>query len=73
LAAKPLKKQASIAAFVAPEVATDNARDAAQMHGGYGLVDEYVIARHSRDRKILEVAVGTAEVQLISIAHERGL
>ncbi|UYP18897.1 acyl-CoA dehydrogenase family protein [Rhodococcus sp. Z13] len=73
LAGKPFKKQAAIAKLVASEAAMDNARDATQIHGGYGFMNEYAVARHYRDSKILEIGEGTTEVQLMLIGRELGL
>ncbi|MFC7449050.1 acyl-CoA dehydrogenase family protein [Rhodococcus daqingensis] len=73
LAGKPFKKQASIAKLIASEAAMDNARDATQIFGGYGFMNEYPVARHYRDSKILEIGEGTTEVQLMLIAREAGL
>jgi short-chain 2-methylacyl-CoA dehydrogenase len=73
LAGLPFKKEASIAKMVSGEAAMDNARDATQIHGGYGFMNEYPVARHYRDSKILEVGEGTTEVQLMLIARELGL
>lgn len=73
LAGKPFKKQAAIAKLVASEAAMDNARDATQIHGGYGFMNEYPVARQYRDSKILEIGEGTTEVQLMLIAREIGI
>lgn len=73
LAGKPFKKQAAIAKLVAAEAAMDNARDATQIHGGYGFMNEYTVARHYRDSKILEIGEGTTEVQLMIIARQMGI
>ncbi|RJO76454.1 acyl-CoA dehydrogenase [Nocardia panacis] len=73
LAGKPFKKQASIAKLIASEAAMDNARDATQVFGGYGFMNEYPVARHYRDSKILEIGEGTTEVQLMLIGRELGL
>jgi len=73
LAGRPFKTQASIAKLVAGEAAMDNARDATQIFGGYGFVNEFVVSRHYRDSKILEIGEGTTEVQLMLIARELGL
>ena len=73
LAGKPFKTEAAIAKMVSSEAAMDNARDATQIHGGYGFMNEYAVARHYRDSKILEVGEGTTEVQLMLIARELGL
>ena len=73
LAGLPFKKEAAIAKVVSSEAAMDNARDATQVHGGYGFMNEYPVARHYRDSKILEIGEGTTEVQLMLIARELGL
>jgi short/branched chain acyl-CoA dehydrogenase len=73
LAGRSFKKEAAVAKLVAGEAAMDNARDATQIFGGYGFMNEYVVARHYRDSKILEIGEGTTEVQLMLIARELGL
>ena len=50
----------------------DNARDASQIFGGNGVMNENLVARHYRDSKILEIGEGTTEVQLMVIARELG-
>ncbi|MGC8513238.1 MAG: acyl-CoA dehydrogenase family protein, partial [Acidimicrobiales bacterium] len=67
------KAQASIAKLVASEAAMDNARDATQIFGGSGFINDTPVARHYRDSKILEVGEGTSEVQLMLIARDLGL
>jgi alkylation response protein AidB-like acyl-CoA dehydrogenase len=73
LVGQPFKKQAAIAKLVSSNAAMDNARDATQIHGGYGFMNEYPVARHYRDSKILEIGEGTSEVQKMLIARELGL
>jgi alkylation response protein AidB-like acyl-CoA dehydrogenase len=73
LAGLPFKKEAAIAKLISSEAAMDNARDATQVHGGYGFMNEYPVARQYRDSKILEIGEGTSEVQLMLIARELGL
>ncbi|MFN2536722.1 MAG: acyl-CoA dehydrogenase family protein [Mycobacteriales bacterium] len=73
LAGLPFKKEAAIAKLVASEAAMDNARDATQVHGGYGFMNEYLVSRHYRDAKILEIGEGTSEVQLMLVARDLGL
>ena len=51
----------------------DNARDATQIFGGYGFMNEFAVGRFYRDAKILEVGEGTSEVQRMLIARELGL
>jgi short/branched chain acyl-CoA dehydrogenase len=72
-AGSPFKLEASIAKMVTSEAAMDNARDATQVWGGYGFMNENAVARHYRDSKILEIGEGTTEVQLMIISRELGL
>lgn len=69
----PFKKEAAIAKLVSSNAAMDNARDATQIFGGYGFMNEYPVARHYRDSKILEIGEGTSEVQKMLIARHLGL
>jgi alkylation response protein AidB-like acyl-CoA dehydrogenase len=73
LEGKPFKKEAAIAKLVASENAVTNAREATQIHGGYGFMNEYPVARMWRDSKILEIGEGTSEVQRMLIARELGI
>jgi len=73
LAGEPFKKEASIAKLVASNAAMDNARDATQIFGGYGFMNEFPVARFYRDAKILEVGEGTSEVQRMLIARALGM
>ena len=43
------------------------------MHGGYGFMEEFPVARFYRDSKILEIGEGTSEVMRILIARSLGL
>jgi short-chain 2-methylacyl-CoA dehydrogenase len=67
------KKEAAIAKLFASETAVDVARDAVQIHGGYGFIEEFPVCRHFRDSKVLEIGEGTSEVMRILIARELGL
>jgi len=71
-AGQPFKMEASMAKLIGSEAAMDNARDATQIFGGYGFMNENPVARHYRDSKILEIGEGTTEVQLMIIARELG-
>lgn len=73
LRGEPFKKEAAIAKLHASESAVTNAREATQVHGGYGFMNEFAVARHWRDAKILEIGEGTSEVQRMLIARELGL
>ncbi|MEV5240460.1 acyl-CoA dehydrogenase family protein [Streptomyces cinnamoneus] len=69
---EPFKKQAALAKLYSSEIAVTNAREATQIHGGYGFMNEYPVARMWRDSKILEIGEGTSEVQRLLIARELG-
>ena len=72
-AGQPVKKQAAIAKLTASNAAMDNARDATQIFGGYGFVNEFPVGRFYRDAKVLEIGEGTSEVQRLIIARELGV
>ncbi|MFE1765289.1 acyl-CoA dehydrogenase family protein [Streptomyces angustmyceticus] len=67
------KKEAALAKLYSSECAVDNAREATQIHGGYGFMNEYPVARMWRDAKILEIGEGTSEVQRMLIARTLGV
>jgi alkylation response protein AidB-like acyl-CoA dehydrogenase len=73
LAGKPFKKEAAIAKLTASEAAVTSAREAAQIFGGYGFMNEYPVGRFYRDAKILEIGEGTSEVQRLLIARSLNL
>jgi alkylation response protein AidB-like acyl-CoA dehydrogenase len=70
---QPFKTEASMAKLFATEMAVDVAREAVQVHGGYGYIEEFPVARFYRDAKVLEIGEGTSEVQRIIIARQLGL
>jgi alkylation response protein AidB-like acyl-CoA dehydrogenase len=72
LAGQRFKKEAAIAKLVASNAAMDNARDATQIFGGYGFMNEFPVGRFYRDAKVLEIGEGTSEVQRMLIARELG-
>jgi short/branched chain acyl-CoA dehydrogenase len=67
------KREAAIAKLHASEIAVANAREATQIHGGYGFMNEFPVARFWRDSKVLEIGEGTSEVQRMVIARDLGL
>ncbi|MGH2795552.1 MAG: acyl-CoA dehydrogenase family protein [Actinomycetota bacterium] len=66
----PFKREASIAKLFASEAAVTAAREAVQIHGGYGYINESAVSRFYRDSKVLEIGEGTSEVQRILIARD---
>ncbi len=61
--------EASIAKLMASEANTQNALDAVQIHGGYGVVAEYEVGRHILEAKALEFGEGTSELHRKLIAE----
>ncbi|MBU0504867.1 MAG: acyl-CoA dehydrogenase family protein [bacterium] len=66
-------KEAAMAKVYASEVFGRVANHAVQIHGGYGLMEEYPVAKFYRDQKLLEIGEGTSEIQRIVIARQLGL
>jgi short-chain 2-methylacyl-CoA dehydrogenase len=48
------------------------ASEAVQIHGGYGYMHEYPVARFYCDAKVLEIGEGTNEIQHVVIARTLG-
>ncbi|MCX7621062.1 MAG: acyl-CoA dehydrogenase family protein [Acidimicrobiales bacterium] len=72
-AGRPFKKEAAMAKLYATEAAVTATREATQIFGGYGFIDETLVARQYRDSKILEIGEGTSEIQRLVISRELGL
>ena len=64
---------AAMAKLYASETSKRAADQAIQIHGGYGFIEDFPVARYYRDVKINEIGEGTSEVQRILIARELGL
>jgi short/branched chain acyl-CoA dehydrogenase len=73
VAGESMKSQAALAKLTCSNAAMDNARDATQIFGGYGFMNEFPVARFYRDAKVLEIGEGTSEVQRMVIARQLGL
>jgi alkylation response protein AidB-like acyl-CoA dehydrogenase len=61
--------EASLAKLTASEAATRNALDAIQIHGGYGLSEEYEVGRLLLEAKALELGEGTSELHRKLVAE----
>jgi alkylation response protein AidB-like acyl-CoA dehydrogenase len=72
-AGESVKFQAALAKLTCSNAAMENARDATQIFGGYGFMNEFPVARFYRDAKVLEIGEGTSEVQRMVIARQLGL
>jgi short-chain 2-methylacyl-CoA dehydrogenase len=70
---RPFKTEAAKAKLYATEAAVVATREATQIFGGAGFVDETPVSRFYRDAKILEIGEGTSEVQRLVISRALGL
>jgi short/branched chain acyl-CoA dehydrogenase len=70
---RPHIAEASLAKLVSSEAAVDCARDAVQIHGGFGFTEEFPVARFYRDAKVLEIGEGTSEIHRLILARDLGL
>ena len=70
---RPHTAEAAVAKLVASEAAVACARDAVQVHGGYGYIEEFPVARFYRDAKVLEIGEGTSEILRLILARDLGL
>ena len=52
------------------EIAVKVADEAIQLHGGYGILEEYDVAHYWRDAKVLEIFEGTKEVEKVLIGKK---
>ena len=70
---RPYKADAALAKLYASEIAVTCAREAVQIHGAYGYMEEFPVARYYRDAKVLEIGEGTSEIMRWIIARDLGL
>ena len=70
---RPYAKEAAMAKLVCSETCYRVVNHAVQLHGGYGLMKEYPVERHSRNQKLLDIGEGTSEVQRIVIGRYIGV
>ena len=66
---RPFAKEAAMAKLYCSEVMGHVVNDAVQIHGGYGLMQEYGVERFYRDQKLLEIGEGTSEIQRLVISR----
>ncbi len=70
---RPFGQEAAMAKLYTGILSNRVVNEALQIHGGYGYMEEYPIARFYRDQKVLEIGEGTNEVQRMVIARHLGL
>lgn len=56
------RRRASLAKMFAADVAMETATAAVQIHGAYGISEEYPVARHFRDAKVFQIVEGNNEL-----------
>ena len=72
-ASDEVRMLAGYAKLFASETSKRAADQAVQIHGGYGFMEDYPVARYWRDVKVNEIGEGTSEVQRMLIARLLGL
>src|SRR5581483_3060769 len=68
-ASNEVRMLAGYAKLFASETSKRAADQAVQIHGGYGFMEDYPVARYWRDVKVNEIGEGTSEVQRMLIAR----
>ena len=66
---RPFGKLAAMAKLYCSEVMGRVVSEAVQIHGGYGLMQEYDVERFFRDQKLLTIGEGTSEIQRFVISR----
>jgi alkylation response protein AidB-like acyl-CoA dehydrogenase len=61
--------QAAMAKLFASEMVNQVAAKALQIHGGYGVTQDYLIERLYRDARVFTIYEGTSEIQRIIISN----
>jgi alkylation response protein AidB-like acyl-CoA dehydrogenase len=60
----------SMAKWYCAEVAVKVADEAIQLHGGYGILEEYDVAHYWRNAKVLEIFEGSKEIEKIIVGRK---
>jgi len=66
---RPHAREAATAKLLASRTANFCAREAVQIHGGAGYLEDFPVERHYRDARITEIYEGTTEIQKLVIAR----
>jgi len=67
---KSFGKEAAMSKLYSSEVMKRVTHEAVQIYGGYGLMEEYPVAKFYRDQRLLEIGEGTSEIQRLVIARK---
>ncbi|MEZ7172664.1 acyl-CoA dehydrogenase family protein [Sporosarcina sp. OR05] len=73
LAGKEIVTKVSMAKYWITETAREISAECMQLHGGYGYMEEYKIARRYRDIPVASIYAGTNEIMKLIIAKNMGL
>jgi len=65
-------KEGAMAKLYSSEIAGEVTDMAVQIHGGYGLMEEYDVERFWRDHRLLRIGEGTSEIQRLIISRAIG-
>lgn len=63
-------REASMAKYIASEMAERVTSEAVQIHGGAGYTTDFAVERHWRDARLTKIFEGTSEIQLRVISDE---
>jgi butyryl-CoA dehydrogenase len=66
---KPHSKEVAMAKLFSSETSNWAAREAVQIHGGAGYLEDFPVERFFRDARITEIYEGTSEIQRIVISR----
>ncbi|HDP80162.1 MAG TPA: acyl-CoA dehydrogenase [Spirochaetes bacterium] len=66
---KDIVKKVSMAKYWVAEMANRIAQQGVQLHGGYGYMEEYPIARIFRDARVQTIFAGTSEIMKLIISR----
>jgi len=67
---RPFRNETGMTKLFASELAVEAALKAIQVHGAYGVFEEYPVSGLLGEAKVLEIVEGTSEIQRLVIARE---
>lgn len=69
-AGRPFRTETSMVKLFASEMASEIADLAVQVHGGYGVFEDFDVSGLLGEAKVLRIVEGTSEIQRLIIARE---
>ena len=69
-AERPFRTETSMVKLFASELASEAADAAVQVHGGYGVFEDFEVSGLIGEARVLRLVEGTSEVQRLIIARE---